>query len=85
MRNFNLNNKNMAISITTKNKFTNEFTIYSFESIDDLKQNASIKQDNEEIIYFVEVNGTCVYSYLMFRCIANYTEGLNWAKLITIM
>ena len=67
---------------TTK---TGNFTVYDFESIQEFKSRAAAKDDNDEIIYFVNINGTCVYSYLMFRCLANYTEGLSWGKLLTIM
>lgn len=84
MRITNLEN-NSVISITVKNFKNGKFIVYEFDSVDDFRNTAKTKGESEEIIYFVSVNGTCVYSYLMFRCLANYTEGLNWGKLISLI
>lgn len=73
------------ITVTVKDKTTDQFVVYEFEGISELKNRPASKKDNDEIIYFVTVNGASVYSYLMFRCLANYTEGLNWGKLQTIL
>lgn len=73
------------ITVTVKDVTTKQFVVYEFESIDELKNRTPSKKDNDEVIYFVTVNGASVYSYLMFRCLANYTEGLNWGKLQTIL
>jgi len=85
MKTSRLETTNTVISVTVKNRKTGNFTVYDFESIQEFKSRAAAKDDNDEIIYFVNINGTCVYSYLMFRCLANYTEGLSWGKLLTIM
>jgi hypothetical protein len=73
------------ITVTVKDIRTQQFLVYDFASLDELKNRRDSKNDNNEIIYFVMLNDTCVYSYLMFRCLANYTEGLNWGKLLTIL
>jgi hypothetical protein len=73
------------IKVTVKNNISGNFLVYEFDSVDDLKCNAEMNQEKPETIYFVNVNGTSVYSYLMFRCLANYTEGLNWGKLASLM
>ena len=73
------------ITVTVKDIRTQQFIVYDFASLDELKNRRDSKNDNNEIIYFVMLNDTCVYSYLMFRCLANYTEGLNWGKLLTIL
>lgn len=85
MKTSRLETTNTVISVTVKNKKTGQFTVYDFESMQEFKSRAAAKNDEDEIIYFVNINGTCVYSYLMFRCLANYTEGLSWGKLLTIM
>ena len=85
MKTSRLETTNTVISVTAKNKKTGQFTVYDFESMQEFKSRAAAKNDEDEIIYFVNINGTCVYSYLMFRCLANYTEGLSWGKLLTIM
>ena len=85
MKTSKLETTNTVISVTVKNKKTGVFTVYDFDSIQELKTKANTNTIDDEIIYFVNVNGTCVYSYLMFRCLANYTEGLSWGKLLTIM
>lgn len=73
------------ITVTVKDIRTQQFIVYDFASLDELKNRRDSKNDNNEVIYFVMLNDTCVYSYLMFRCLANYTEGLNWGKLLTIL
>ncbi len=73
------------ITVTVKDIRTQQFIVYDFARLDELKNRRDSKNDNNEIIYFVMLNDTCVYSYLMFRCLANYTEGLNWGKLLTIL
>lgn len=85
MKTSRLETTNTVISVTVKNRKTGNFTVYDFESIQEFKSRAATKDDSDEVIYFVNINGTCVYSYLMFRCLANYTEGLSWGKLLTIM
>ena len=80
-----LETTNTKITVTVKDIRTQQFVVYEFASLDELKNRRDSKNDNNEIIYFVMFNDTCVYSYLMFRCLANYTEGLNWGKLLTIM
>lgn len=85
MKTSRLETTNTVISVTVKNRKTGQFTVYDFESMQEFKSRAAVKNDEDEVIYFVNINGTCVYSYLMFRCLANYTEGLSWGKLLTIM
>ena len=85
MKTSRLETTNTVISVTVKNRKTGQFTVYDFDSLQEFKSRGANKNDDDEVIYFVNINGTCVYSYLMFRCLANYTEGLSWGKLLTIM
>ncbi len=72
------------IEVVVKDRNGN-FVSYKFLGVNELRNTCKSKDDEHETIYFVNINGVCVYSYLIFRCLSNYTEGLNWGKLTTLM